>query len=200
MSDWPFADSPNCVVFTAKQIIREGARIAFVTHDVEDGCWHFMEINPPKKEDAMMVSLEAIAKIDPSILALADLPLGWCALRVEPDDTWRRAKRHCNVVKRTIADSLETEKVEGQEELWSVPQYGLLTLLGIVTGVAVLFSFFMTLHIHWFEGLFGAVVFALLAWIVIGVCRMVNLPSQKSQNQEDPQASTDDHKTGDMPE
>ena len=39
-------------------------------------------------EDAMVVSLENMTRIDPSILELSELPLGWRAIRRSPDEPW----------------------------------------------------------------------------------------------------------------
>ena len=42
-------------------------------------------------EEASLVSLRSITQIDPSVLELADLPLGWVASRANPDEPWQRA-------------------------------------------------------------------------------------------------------------
>jgi hypothetical protein len=87
---WPFADPKNVAAFTVRQIAREGYPILRVTHDSEDGAWQFLEWVTPREEDAMVVSLEEMTRIDPSILDLADLPLGWRAIRRRPDERWHR--------------------------------------------------------------------------------------------------------------
>jgi hypothetical protein len=91
MSDaWPFADPQNVAVFTVRQIARDGHPILRVVHDIEDGAWQFLEWEPPRMEDAMLVCLKNVVSLDPSIRELADLPMGWRALRRTPEEQWHR--------------------------------------------------------------------------------------------------------------
>lgn len=88
---WPFDDPPNVAVFTTHQILEREDRIGFVTHDLDDGAWQFHARSGAGAEtDAKIVSLRAIVDLDPSVMELADLPLGWCAWRKEGEDTWHR--------------------------------------------------------------------------------------------------------------
>ena len=43
--------------------------------------WQFLNRNPVNINEAKIVFLQKIIKIDPSIEQLADLPLGWIAAR-----------------------------------------------------------------------------------------------------------------------
>ena len=88
--DWPFDDPKNTATFTVRQIVREGHPILRVTHDSDDGAWQFLEWGTPRDEDAMIVGLGQMTRIDPSILELADLPLGWCAIRRTAAEPWLR--------------------------------------------------------------------------------------------------------------
>ncbi len=88
--DWPFADPKNVATFTVRQIARDGNPILRVTHDREDGAWQFLEWGTPREEDAMIVGLEEMTRIDQSISALADLPLGWRAIGRSPAEPWQR--------------------------------------------------------------------------------------------------------------
>ncbi len=88
--DWPFEDPKNVATFTVRQIVKEGHPILRVTHDGEDGAWQFLEWDTPREEDAMIVGLGTITRIDPSILELADLPYGWRAIRRTKADPWHR--------------------------------------------------------------------------------------------------------------
>jgi hypothetical protein len=90
--NWPFDDPKNVAVFTVRQIARDGNPILRVTHDSEDGAWQFLEWGTPREEDAMIVGLEEMARIDPSILELADLPIGWRAIRPSPTEPWQRER------------------------------------------------------------------------------------------------------------
>jgi hypothetical protein len=90
MSDWHFDDPKNVATFTVRQIVRDGNPILRVAHDSEDGAWQFLEWGSPREEDAMIVSLEEMTQIDPSIIELADLPLGWRAIRRSRAEAWHR--------------------------------------------------------------------------------------------------------------
>ena len=87
---WPFSDPRNVLTFTVRQIVRDRHPILRVTHDSDDGAWQFLEWTTPNEEDAMILCLEEVAKLDPSIFELADLPLGWRATRRNASDTWHR--------------------------------------------------------------------------------------------------------------
>src|SRR3954453_909472 len=88
--DWPFGDPRNVLTFTVRQIAQDGQPILRVTHDSEDGAWQFLEWGTPRIEDAMVVCLETIIKLDPSVRELADLPFGWRAIRRSRAEPWRR--------------------------------------------------------------------------------------------------------------
>ena len=90
-ADWPFADPENVAVFTLNRIVRGESPILRVMHDEEDGGWQFLDNDEVAIEEASLVCLREIARLDPSILELADLPLGWVAERVGPGEPWQRA-------------------------------------------------------------------------------------------------------------
>jgi hypothetical protein len=89
-NDWPFADPRNVAVLTVRQIIRDGEIIQHVMHDIDDGTWQFLQLNTPDVADAMVVALDEIVQIDPTVAELADLPLGWHAMRNILSDPWQR--------------------------------------------------------------------------------------------------------------
>jgi hypothetical protein len=92
-AEWAFDDPPNVAVFTRRSIISGESWIQFVSHDENDGAWQF---HPPDaggaEEDAAVVSLRTITQLDPSVLGLADLPLGWRAWRTDRDSAWQRER------------------------------------------------------------------------------------------------------------
>jgi len=90
MTDWPFADPPNLATFTVRQFIDGQKPILFVSHDAADGCWQFLTGDAISMDDAMLVALKEIVKRDPTVVALADLPLGWEAWRESPESQWVR--------------------------------------------------------------------------------------------------------------
>jgi len=90
---WPFADPENVAVITLKSIAMGRTPVLHVTHDAEDGMWQFLDGSTVSEEDASIVALETITRIDFSVMELADLPLGWYAYRSTPHEPWRRVER-----------------------------------------------------------------------------------------------------------
>ena len=90
---WPFDDPKNVVVITLKSIVKGGKPILHVAHDADDGTWQFLDGSTVSEENASVVSLEEIARIDPTVMELADLPLGWYADRSAAKEPWRRGKK-----------------------------------------------------------------------------------------------------------
>ena len=195
MQHWPFRDPPHSLAITVQEVVRDGAWIHSAFH-AKDGCWEFVGIETPE-EDGIIVSLKELTEIDPSILELADLPLGWHAWRHRPDQPWQRAEKFPDLQRyeKPLADRIAAEKAKRRENPWSAPQYGLLTLLGIVTVFAVLFSVYKTLRIDWYKGLFWTAILALVGWLAFGVHRLVKLPSQNPPSEEDLPENADDCET-----
>ncbi|MDQ0193244.1 immunity protein Imm33 domain-containing protein [Paenibacillus wynnii] len=89
---WLFEDPENLAVFTTKEILERVKPIRYVSHDEEDGAWQFHTGEQTKEEDARIISLKEATKIDPSIMELANLPLGWIAFRKDEKEEWIREK------------------------------------------------------------------------------------------------------------
>lgn len=88
--NWPFADPPRTAVFTLWPILKQTEAIRLVIHD-HDGDWQFLDgVTDATAANAAIVALQEIADRDPSVLALADLPCGWKAVRGEVGEGWRR--------------------------------------------------------------------------------------------------------------
>jgi hypothetical protein len=87
---WPFADPKNTAVISTKQVIFEGQDICFVSHDADDGSWQFLTGGTPDVACAAIVSLESVVSVDPTLMQLADLPLGWAASRSSRGAGWTR--------------------------------------------------------------------------------------------------------------
>lgn len=92
MFEWKFADPQNVAVIADREIVEGGQWIAHVFHDAEDGAWQFHTASSKRNSESqpMVVSLRAIVQLDPSIVELADLPLGWHAWRDARNSTWQR--------------------------------------------------------------------------------------------------------------
>lgn len=93
MTDWKFADPPNVAVISTKAVVSGETWIAHVSHDADDGAWQFHGALPEQvgEADAVLVSLRSIVERDPTVLELADLPLGWRAWRNAKTSKWKRA-------------------------------------------------------------------------------------------------------------
>jgi hypothetical protein len=77
---WPFDQPHNCAVFTTRQVLDREEPILHVTHDSDDHGWQFHG-SEARAEDAKIIALEEAVELDPSVLQLADLPIGWHAWR-----------------------------------------------------------------------------------------------------------------------
>lgn len=85
-----FEDSLSTAVFTTKFVVKENKEITYVSHDEDDGSWQFHSND--KWEDyskvAMVLSLDEIIEIDPTVLEIADLPYDYIATRRSKQDKW----------------------------------------------------------------------------------------------------------------
>jgi hypothetical protein len=89
-NDWPFDQPQDCAVFSVRDIVFGGKPILFVSHDDD---WQFLTGDVVSKEEAAVVGLGEIVQLDPSVLELADLPLGWIATRRSANANWERRPR-----------------------------------------------------------------------------------------------------------
>jgi len=84
---FPFSDSPDTACFTCCHVLDEHKPILYVSHD-EDGYWQFLCGGIHKEEEAKIVSLAAILKIDSSMAELANLDYGEYAESEDSDSDW----------------------------------------------------------------------------------------------------------------
>ena len=90
MNDWPFADAPNAVAVTTRQVIDDAEPILLVIHDAEEGDWQFLTGGEFHVADGLLVTLANVVRHDRSIAELSDLPLGWQASRASSGAPWQR--------------------------------------------------------------------------------------------------------------
>jgi len=90
-SDWLFLDPKNAAAITTKRILDDDHPILLVSHDA-GGDWQFLCGTTNKTEDGRVVSLQTIAEKDPSVADLADLPVGWQAVRDSSNMPWKRMR------------------------------------------------------------------------------------------------------------
>jgi hypothetical protein len=93
LGEWPFEDERRVAVFTTAHVVRAGKPILYVSRDADDGAWQFHSGDLVSTKDMMMLALEEILEMDPSIASLANLPLGHCATRRNPRSAWRIQKK-----------------------------------------------------------------------------------------------------------
>ena len=93
-SSWPFAEPEHVAVFTTRHILDGEAPILHITHDADDGAWQFLPGFGVCTDDARVVSLRSILSLDATLAELADLPLGWQAVRATKSEPWRRRPRN----------------------------------------------------------------------------------------------------------
>lgn len=81
-------DSLNTAVFTTSYVVNKNSPILFVYHG-EDGSWqsHGPEENVDD-ENIRLVALGEIINIDTSVLEIADMPIGFEAVRNSKDSGW----------------------------------------------------------------------------------------------------------------
>jgi hypothetical protein len=87
---WPFADPQNCAVFVTSEVMDQDEPILFATHEDGEDSWSFIGSSAGTAENGRAIALHEAVELDPSVLQLADLPIGWRARRDSPEDSWIR--------------------------------------------------------------------------------------------------------------
>jgi len=88
--NWQFPDPPHTKVFISKAIQERTEWVTFVTHDLSDGAWQILGETGIENGGPELVCLHHMVEKDPTLVELADLPLGWYAERNAPGESWRR--------------------------------------------------------------------------------------------------------------
>lgn len=74
-------------IFTLKQIVREGLPILYVVHDKDDE-WQFLSNGNVSVDDLMIISLDEVLNIDPSLENILWIPEGTEARRERIGGDW----------------------------------------------------------------------------------------------------------------
>ena len=90
--DWPFDQPPNTAVITLRSIAFGGAPILHVCHEADDHGWQFLGLDTPILEDACVVGLGEIVRLDPSVLDVAAMAPGWHAWRESKTSRWQTSQ------------------------------------------------------------------------------------------------------------
>jgi hypothetical protein len=86
---WPFHEQRNCVTFVTAHLLERAKPILHAVHD-ENGEWQFIGSSDGTVENGRVIALQEAVELDPSVLKLADMPVGWHALRDSPERPWTR--------------------------------------------------------------------------------------------------------------
>lgn len=89
---WRFEDRPGTAVFSTRSVSDGDAPVLLVTHG-SDGSWSFMPGHAVDAAQATVVSLREVVRRDDSLVDLARLPRGWCAVRTREEAPWRWSRQ-----------------------------------------------------------------------------------------------------------
>jgi hypothetical protein len=88
--DWPFDQGPNVAAITVRRVLEGGDPILFVSHDVDDHGWQFLDGREPDVQEGRAICMADAVALEPRVRELADLPPGWIAWRPDPNSAWVR--------------------------------------------------------------------------------------------------------------
>ncbi len=72
---FPFSDAPNTMCFTCSHVLNDKEPVLYISHD-EDGCWQFLCGRNHTDDEARIVSLADMIKVDKSVANFVDLKRG----------------------------------------------------------------------------------------------------------------------------
>ncbi|WP_298289014.1 contact-dependent growth inhibition system immunity protein [uncultured Lutibacter sp.] len=86
-----FGENLSNIVFTSRFVIEDNKEITLVSQDKEDGAWQFLSSDKIEnfENDARLVSLREILKLDESILEIGNVEIGQIAQRKNKKDKWK---------------------------------------------------------------------------------------------------------------
>ena len=90
---WPFDQPRNSATFTMRQVIEGVEPILLAALDSDDHCWQFIGTSDASLADALVVCLEHVVRLDPTVREVADLPPGWRAIREYVGGAWTRSEQ-----------------------------------------------------------------------------------------------------------
>ncbi|MBR6761374.1 MAG: hypothetical protein IKM30_05000 [Oscillospiraceae bacterium] len=89
MAHFPFSERPDLLVFTCTHVLEEGRPVTLVCHHFSDNAWEFLCDCAHTDEEALVISIGELCKMDPALHLLSDLPVGACAVRESPAHAWQ---------------------------------------------------------------------------------------------------------------
>lgn len=115
---WPFSDPRDLAVFTVDGITNGQQPVLDVYHQVFDGAWQFVTGQEFELEDGKFVRLFEVVEQDPTLLEVANLPLGWQAERPSVGAPWTKRPVFSSNWPELVAEA-DTYTEECQERLKS---------------------------------------------------------------------------------
>jgi len=88
MNDWKFNEPQNVAVITTVKILNGENEIIYVSHDLDDGMWQFLDGEICETKNAILIALKEMVEHDNSIVQIANLPTGYIAHRKSKKDVW----------------------------------------------------------------------------------------------------------------
>jgi hypothetical protein len=89
--NWKFPEAPHTGVYLSQTVHEGSEAVTYVTHDPE-GDWQFLGDSMDAGGGPVISCLHHPIDRDPSLNELADLPIGWYAVRNKPGEPWTRAE------------------------------------------------------------------------------------------------------------
>jgi hypothetical protein len=90
--NWKFPNDPHTRVFLSERAHKGIEPVTYVSHDAIDGAWQFLGDSMSDGGGPVISCFHHPIDRDPSLVELADLPLGWCAERSRVGEPWTRKK------------------------------------------------------------------------------------------------------------
>jgi hypothetical protein len=90
--NWKFPDPPHTRVFISETVHNGTELVVFVSRDAEDGSWQFLGDSMSDGGGPVISCFHHPVDNDPSLIELADLPLGWYAERSKVGEPWIRKR------------------------------------------------------------------------------------------------------------
>ena len=86
-----FKCSLSTAVFSTRHVINQGKTIQIVIHEIDDGNWRFLskEDSETAENKLIMVSLQEVLMIDPTLSEISHLKAGNIAIRKFVGDNWK---------------------------------------------------------------------------------------------------------------
>jgi hypothetical protein len=78
-------------VITTQEILDGRSSVLWVVHEGGPGGWQFYDVNDATERELVAIEKEQILALDPSLVEVTDLPMGWYAWREAPGKPWQRA-------------------------------------------------------------------------------------------------------------